>query len=62
MRCHLNNTLLCYKFTKDKTQAMKAPKVQAAFRFDKELTELVKEKAKAQHKSLNNNIEFLLLI
>ena len=41
---------------------MKAPKVQAAFRFDKELTELVKEKAKAQHKSLNNNIEFLLLI
>lgn len=40
---------------------MKTSKVQTAFRFDKELIELVKEKAKAQHRSLNNYIEFLLL-
>lgn len=40
---------------------MKTPKVQTAFRFDEELIELVKEKAKAQHRSLNNYIEFLLL-
>lgn len=40
---------------------MKTSKVQTAFRFDKELIELVKQKAKAQHRSLNNYIEFLLL-
>jgi hypothetical protein len=39
---------------------MKTSKVQTAFRFDKELIELVKEKAKAQRRSLNNYIEFLL--
>lgn len=31
-----------------------------AFRFDEELIELVKEKAKAQRRSLNNYIEYLL--
>lgn len=35
-------------------------KVQTAFRFDKDLLELVKEKAKAQNRSLNNYIEHLL--
>lgn len=35
-------------------------KVQTAFRFDKELLELVKEKAAAQKRSLNNYIEYLL--
>ena len=40
---------------------MKTSKVQTAFRFDKELIEMVKEKAKAQRRSLNNYIEFLLL-
>lgn len=39
---------------------MKTSKIQTAFRFDEELIELVKEKAKAQHRSLNNYIEFLL--
>lgn len=39
---------------------MKTSKVQTAFRFDKELIELVKEKAKAQRRSLNNYIEVLL--
>lgn len=39
---------------------MKTSKVQTAFRFDEELIELVKLKAKAQHRSLNNYIEFLL--
>ncbi len=39
---------------------IKTPKVQTAFRFDEELIELVKQKAKAQHRSLNNYIEFLL--
>lgn len=39
---------------------MKPNKVQTAFRFDEELIELVKEKAKAQRRSLNNYIEFLL--
>jgi len=33
---------------------------QMAFRFDEELIELVKEKAKAQRRSLNNYIEYLL--
>lgn len=33
---------------------------QMAFRFDEDLIELVKEKAKAQRRSLNNYIEFLL--
>lgn len=40
---------------------MKTSKVQTAFRFDEELLELVKEKAKAQRRSLNNYIENLLL-
>ncbi|MEZ4859551.1 MAG: hypothetical protein R2781_12180 [Flavobacteriaceae bacterium] len=35
-------------------------KIQTAFRFDEELLELVKEKAKAQRRSLNNYIEVLL--
>ncbi|MDT7828594.1 hypothetical protein RQM65_07955 [Pricia sp. S334] len=39
---------------------MKLLKVQTAFRFDEELLELVKEKAKAQRRSLNNYIEGLL--
>lgn len=33
---------------------------QFAFRFDEELIDLVKEKAKSQRRSLNNYIEFLL--
>ncbi|QCX01985.1 hypothetical protein FGM00_18380 [Aggregatimonas sangjinii] len=36
-------------------------KVQTAFRFDSELLELVKEKAKAQRRSLNNYLEILML-
>lgn len=36
-------------------------KVQTAFRFDEELLELVKEKAKAQRRSLNNYLEILML-
>lgn len=36
-------------------------KVQTAFRFDKDLLELVKEKAKAQRRSLNNYLEILML-
>lgn len=36
-------------------------KVQTAFRFDSELLELVKEKAKAQKRSLNNYLEILML-
>lgn len=36
-------------------------KVQTAFRLDKTLLERVKEKAKAQHRSLNNYVEVLLL-
>ncbi len=35
-------------------------KVQTAFRFDQELLSLIKEKALAQKRSLNNYIEFLL--
>ena len=35
-------------------------KVQTALRFDKDLLDIVKEKAKAQKRSLNNYIEFLL--
>lgn len=35
-------------------------KVQTAFRLDKELLELIKEKAKAQKRSLNNYIEYLM--
>ena len=38
----------------------KSAKVQTAFRFDKDLLELVKEKAKAQHRSLNNYLEVLM--
>jgi len=34
---------------------------QMAFRFDSELIELVKEKAKAQRRSLNNYLEILML-
>lgn len=39
---------------------MKSSKVQTAFRFDEGLLELVKEKAKAQRRSLNNYVEGLL--
>ena len=35
-------------------------KVQTAFRFDEELLTALKEKAKAQKRSLNNYVEFLL--
>lgn len=35
-------------------------KVQTAFRIDRDLLELVKEKAKAQNRSLNNYVEYLL--
>ena len=35
-------------------------KIQTAFRFDEELLAALKEKAKAQKRSLNNYIEFLL--
>ena len=36
-------------------------KVQTAFRFDEDLLDLVKEKAKAQRRSLNNYLEILML-
>lgn len=36
-------------------------KVQTAFRFDAELLEANKEKAKAQRRSLNNYLEILML-
>ena len=35
-------------------------KIQTAFRFDKELLDLVREKAAAEKRSLNNYIEYLL--
>lgn len=35
-------------------------KVQTALRFDKELLEIIKEKAAAERRSLNNYIEYLL--
>ena len=35
-------------------------KIQTALRFDEELLKLIKEKAKAQRRSLNNYIENLL--
>jgi hypothetical protein len=35
-------------------------KVQTALRFNKDLLELIKEKAKSNKRSLNNYIEFLL--
>jgi len=35
-------------------------KIQTALRFNEELLKLIKEKAKAQHQSLNNYIENLL--
>lgn len=35
-------------------------KVQTAFRFDEDLIDILKEKAKAQRRSLNNYIETLL--
>lgn len=34
---------------------------QMAFRFDEELVRLIKIKAKAQHRSLNNYLEVLML-
>ena len=37
-----------------------SPKIQTAFRFNKELLNLIKEKAKAEKRSLNNYIEYLL--
>lgn len=39
----------------------KTSKNQIALRFDRELLELVKEKAKANRRSLNNYIEVLML-
>ena len=35
-------------------------KVQTAFRLDQELMDRIKEKAKAQKRSLNNYVEYLL--
>lgn len=35
-------------------------KVQTALRFDKELLEMIREKAAAEKRSLNNYIEYLL--
>lgn len=35
-------------------------KVQTAFRIDEELLEAIKDKAKAQKRSLNNYIEYIL--
>jgi hypothetical protein len=35
-------------------------KIQTVFRFDEELLDLLKEKAKANKRSLNNYIEFVL--
>ncbi len=35
-------------------------KVQTAFRLDKDLLERIKEKTKAQKRSLNNYVEYLL--
>ena len=35
-------------------------KVQTAFRIDKDLLERIREKAKAQKRSLNNYVEYLL--
>lgn len=39
---------------------MPAMKVQTAFRLDKDLLERIREKAKAQKRSLNNYVEYLL--
>lgn len=36
-------------------------KVQTAFRFDAELLDLIREKARAQRRSLNNYLEILML-
>lgn len=49
--------MLTYTFGEVKSYEMK---VQTAFRIDKDLLELAKEKAKAQNRSLNNYIEYLL--
>ncbi len=46
------NTLLFYIFVR--------MKVQTAFRLDKDLLEMIKDKALAQKRSLNNYIEYLL--
>ena len=40
--------------------ASKPLKTQTAFRFNKALLEQIKEKAKAENRSLNNYIEYLL--
>lgn len=40
---------------------MRTSKIQTAFRFDEQLLDLVKEKAKAQRRNLNNYIEGLLI-
>lgn len=40
--------------------ATDSEKVQTAFRFNKNLLELIKKKAKANKRSLNNYIEWLL--
>ncbi len=49
-----------YFYTRKIIYIMKTSKVQTAFRFDEELIEMIKEKAKAQRRSLNNYIEVLL--
>ena len=54
------NKLVFCTFRLSKIGIMKSSKVQTAFRFDEELLELVKEKAKAQRRSLNNYVEGLL--
>ncbi|HBS11798.1 MAG TPA: hypothetical protein DEO36_04535 [Flavobacteriaceae bacterium] len=48
--------MLFYTFAEN----LRHMKVQTAFRFDKDLLELIKEKAAAQKRSLNNYIEYLL--
>lgn len=49
--------MLYITFVETEFQIMK---VQTAFRLDKELIERIREKAKAQKRSLNNYVEYLL--
>jgi len=49
--------MLYIAFVRTEFQIMK---VQTAFRLEKELIERVREKAKAQKRSLNNYVEYLL--
>ena len=53
------NTLLFYKFIF--YLLFEKMKIQTAFRFDEELLDLLKEKAKANKRSLNNYIEFVMV-